>query len=254
MTKQVLSPINQTENAVQFYLNGRVFEMVGSEINELEGNKIDAQFAEKIRAIQTFDFTNENVKWYYGATRFNYNIAEKKFTWGNSEILGESFANHVIAAGAVKYEHNITAKLFGSIPSILETIVVLDFAACYEGNGVTVDLMKVDENIYVSRFNAGNRIAKFFKAENATSALEYVKEQTGQNAAGFLVEFLEVESVEIAEKAKTIASYESTIVFLKEQRELLASADKRNPEIKAADKLINEEIKSWESKIAELQA
>ena len=52
MTKQVLSPINQTENAVQFYLNGRVFEMVGSEINELEGNKIDAQLAEKIRAIQ----------------------------------------------------------------------------------------------------------------------------------------------------------------------------------------------------------
>jgi hypothetical protein len=65
MNKGILSPINQTENSIQFYLNGRVFEMIGSEINELEVNKLSADFVEKIRAIQTFSFTNENVKWYY---------------------------------------------------------------------------------------------------------------------------------------------------------------------------------------------
>jgi hypothetical protein len=148
----------------------------------------------------------------------------------------------------------ITAELFEKLPSMLESYTYLDFVACFEGNSNTVDLMKVENNIYVSRFNSENRIAKFFKAENATSALAYVKEQTGKDASEFLVEFLETESVEIAEKAKTIMSYESTIVFLKEQRELLANADKRNAEIKAADKLINEEIKGWEAKIAELKA
>ena len=44
------------------------------------------------------------------------------------------------------------------------------------------------------------------------------------------------------------------IAFLKDQRGLLAEADKSIPEIKAADSLINEEIASWETKIAELQA
>jgi hypothetical protein len=254
MTKNILSPINQTENGVQFYLNGRVFEMVGSEIKELEHNQITPEFGNKIRAIQSFSFTNENVKWYYGTARFNYNIAEGKFTWGNSEILAESFVQHVVAAGAVKYEHKITAELFESLPSMLDSFIQLDFVSCFEGNDNSVDLMKVENNIFVSRFNSKNRIAKFFKAENATSALEYVKEQTGQDASAFLVEFLEVEAVEIAEKAKTIMAYESTIVFLKEQRELLANADKKNPEIKAADKLINEEIKGWEAKIAELNA
>mgnify|MGYP000011374406 FL=1 len=254
MTNNILSPINHTENSVQFYLNGRVFEMIGSEINELELNQIDPAYAEKIRAIQTFSFTNENVKWYYGSTRFSYNIAEKKFAWGTSEVLAESFAKHIFAAGIVKYEHMVTAELFEKLPSMLESYTYLDFVACFEGNSNTVDLMKVENNIYVSRFNSENRIAKFFKAESATSALEYVKEQTGQDASAFLVEFLETESVEIAEKAKTIMSYESTIVFLKEQRELLANADKRNAEIKAADKLINEEIKGWEAKIAELKA
>ena len=44
------------------------------------------------------------------------------------------------------------------------------------------------------------------------------------------------------------------VAFLKDQRGLLASADKSITEIKAADTLINEEISSWEAKISELQA
>ena len=254
MNKGILSPINQTENSIQFYLNGRVFEMIGSEINELEVNKLSSSFVEKIRAIQTFTFTNENVKWYYGTSRFSYNIAENKFTWGNSEVLGESFTNHVIAAGAIRYEHKTTAELFEKLPAILESFILLDFVACYEGNGNKVDLMKTESGIFVSRINENTRIAKFFKSENAVSAVEYVKEQTGHNASDFLVDLLEGESVELATKAKEILECESIIVFLKEQRELLADADKKISEIKEADKLISEEIKVWESKIAELKA
>lgn len=254
MNKGILSPINQTENSIQFYLNGRVFEMIGSEINELEVNKLSADFVEKIRAIQTFSFTNENVKWYYGASRFSYNIAENKFTWGSSEILGESVAKHLIAAGAVRYEHKITAELFEKLPAILESFIMLDFVSCYEGNGNKVDLMKTDSGIFVARINENTRIAKFFKAENAVSVVEYVKEQTGHDASNFLVDLLEGESVELAAKAKEILECESMIVFLKEQRELLAEADKKISEIKEADKLISEEIKVWESKIAELKA
>ena len=254
MNKGILSPINQTENSIQFYLNGRVFEMVGSEINELEFNKLSADFVEKIQAIQTFNFTNENVKWYYGASRFSYNIAENKFTWGNNEILGESVSKHLITAGAVRYEHKVTADLFEKLPAMLESFIMLDFVACYEGNGNKVDLMKTESGVFVARINESTRIAKFFKAENAISAVEYVKEQTGHDASEFLVDLLEGESVELAAKAKEILECESMIVFLKEQRELLADADKKIPEIKEADKLISAEIKVWESKIAELKA
>jgi len=44
------------------------------------------------------------------------------------------------------------------------------------------------------------------------------------------------------------------INFLKDQRGLLAEADKSIEEIKAADVLINGEIKVWEDKIAEINA
>ena len=44
------------------------------------------------------------------------------------------------------------------------------------------------------------------------------------------------------------------IAFLKDQRGLLAEADKSIEEIKAADTLISNEINSWESKIADFNA
>ena len=58
----------------------------------------------------------------------------------------------------------------------------------------------------------------------------------------------------MAEQESTISTYEDMIVFLKDQRGLLAEADKSIEEIKAADILINEEIATWETKIATLRA
>jgi hypothetical protein len=57
-----------------------------------------------------------------------------------------------------------------------------------------------------------------------------------------------------AEIAGELKQYESMISFLKDQRNLLADADKSVEEIKEADTLINQEIKTWEDKIAELKA
>ena len=65
---------------------------------------------------------------------------------------------------------------------------------------------------------------------------------------------LEGEAKELAETAALIEKYEDMIAFLKDQRGLLAEADKSIEEIKAADTLINTEIKAWEAKIADLQA
>jgi hypothetical protein len=226
--------------------------MVGSKINELESNQLSNDFLEKIYAIQEFNFTNENVKWYYGVSRFNYNILENKFTWGNSEIIGDSVSNHLINAGAIKYEHRSTAQLFERLPSMLDSFILLDFVSCYEGNNNMVDLMKTESGIYVSRINNDTKISKFFKAKSATEAISYVLEQTGQDASTFLVEYLKEESSVLAEKASKILEFESMIVFLKEQRELLSNFDKSITKIKEADKVICDEIKIWEAKISQL--
>lgn len=252
MKTNILAPFIKLEESVKFYVNGRVFEMTDATITETE--TVEPALRRAIQAFESFEFTTSSVKWYHGAAKFVYDLSEGTFKHGDMLIEGNTFANHVLAAGTVRYGHKNVADLFESIPSMLENFIVLDFAASFENNNISIDLFKVNEDVYVSRFNSDTRIAKFYKAETANSALELVKEQTNQDATKFLAELLEGEAKELAETAALIEQYEDMIAFLKDQRGLLAEADKSIEEIKAADTLINTEIKAWEAKIADLQA
>ena len=255
MKTNILAPVQISENSVQFYLNKRVFELSGNNVIELEQVQ-DADFMNAIRAFESFEFGTDVIKWYHGAARFTYNLSEGKFFWGNSNILDESFSKHILAAGAIRYENVKVAELFESLPTLLqkEKFLVLDFVATFEGKDSIVNLIKAEERVFVSRYNNSNKIARFFEAKNANEALEYVAKETGEDASSFLFNMLEGEAAGLAQIKEQINQFESMIAFLKDQREIIAGADKSVAEVKEADNLISEEIKVWESKIADLQA
>jgi hypothetical protein len=248
----ILSPFVKVEESFQFYMNGRVFEMDNSnEIKEIEGNKIDSKLRSAIAAFESFEFGNETIKWFHGPSKFIFNLKENNFSI-NESVISNSFSEHVLRSGAVRYNDVNKANLFESLPTMLENFVNLDFAAQFEGNNNIVNVFKLEENVFVARLNTANKISNFFKADNANQAVEYVNEKTGKSALAFLSELVEGQAAEIAKIEETIGQYESMISFLKDQRGLLAEADKSIEQIKAADNLISEEIKVWESKIAQL--
>lgn len=253
MTTNILAPFAKVEESFQFYVNGRVFEMNDTEIKEVE-NSTNTTLNNAIRAFESFEFSANSVKWFHGPSKFSYNLSEGKFQHNTMLIEGNTFTNHVLSAGLVRYNEKQTADLFESLPNLIENFVTLDFVACFEGNDITVDLFKINEDIFVSRFNRETRISKFFKANSANEAAEYVSTQTGESANSFLKELLEGEKAELAEKEEKISTYESMIAFLKDQKGLLAESDRNDETIKEAENLINSEIKDWETKIAELKA
>ena len=248
MTTNILAPFANVEESFQFYVNGRIFEMNENEIKEVESSN-NMALNNAIRAFESFEFSNDTIKWFHGPTKFIYDLTEGNFKHNTMLIEGNTFSTHVITSGLVRYNEKQTAELFESLPTILENFVSLDFTACYEGNNTTVDLFKTENSVYVSRFNKETKIAKFFKASNANEALEYVTEQTGESALEFLTGMLEGETAKLAERNKTIKTYESMIAFLKDQKGLLAESDRDDAFIKGAESLINEEIKEWEGKI-----
>jgi hypothetical protein len=251
MTTNILAPFSTNENTSTFYVNGRLFEMTDNVITEVENTPSDLINA--IKAFESFEFSSNKITWFHGAAKFVYNIEEGTFTNNGTLITEGTFTNHVLSSGLVRYENKNTAELFESMPTLMNKFIIMDFIATFEGNSNIVDLFKIEEKVYVSRFNKENKIAKFFES-TANKAVEYVTEQTGENSNSFLAELLEGDSAKIAEQEATISTYEDMIAFLKDQRGLLAEADKSIEEIKAADILINEEISSWETKIAELRA
>ena len=253
MTTNILAPFIKIEESFQFYVNGRIFEMNENEIKEVEGTN-NPTLINAINAFESFEFSNDSIKWFHGPSKFIYNLTEGKFQHNNSLIEGNTFTNHVLSAGMVRYNERPAAELFESLPTLLNNFVTLDFAATFEGNNTIVDLFKLNEDVYVSRFNRTNKITKFFKAENANEAVDYVTKETGESALSFLKEMVEGQSVELAVKEEKIATYESMIAFLKDQKGLLATSDRNDEIIKEAESLINGEIKSWEDKIAALNA
>jgi len=251
MTTNILAPFAKVGESFQFYVNGRVFEMNENEINEVEV-LTNSTLTNAIRAFESFEFSNDSIKWFHGPSKFTYNLTEGKFQHNTMLIEGNTFSNHVLAAGLVRYNEKSIADLFESLPSLVENFITLDFAASFKGNNVTVDLFKIEESVFVARFNNETRISKFFKASNANEALEYVTNETGESAHAFLKSLLEGEEAEIANKKEKIAAYESMIAFLKDQKGLLSEADRSDEVIKEAESLINGEIKEWNAKIAEL--
>lgn len=254
MTTNILAPFAKVEESFQFYVNGRVFEMNDTEIKEVE-NSTNTNLNNAIRAFESFEFSNNNIKWFHGPSKFSYNLSEGTFHHNTMSIEGNPFSNHVLSAGLVKYNEKQTADLFESLPNIIENFINLDFAASFEGNNITVDLFKINEDVYVSRFNNETRISKFFKAKNANEAAEYVSNETGESANVFLKEMLEGESADIAKNEEEILKLESMISFLKDQKGLLAEeTDRDNEFIKSAESLINSEISECKEKIAGLKA
>lgn len=253
MTTNILAPFVKLEESFQFYVNGRIFEMNDTEIKEVEGTN-NPTLINAINAFESFEFSNDSIKWFHGPSKFIYNLAEGKFQHNTSLIEGNTFTTHVLSAGMVRYNERPIAELFESLPTLLANYVTLDFAATFEGNNTTVNLFKLNEEIYVARFNKGNKIAKFFKATNANEAAEYVTTETGESALSFLKEMVEGESADLAVKEEKIATYESMIAFLKDQKGVLSGADRNDEAIKEAESLINGEIKSWQDKIAALNA
>ena len=251
MTTNILAPFVKLDESFQFYVSGRLFEMNDTEIKEVEGTQ-NSTLINAINAFESFQFSEDSIKWFHGPSKFIYNLAEGVFQHNNSEIIGNTFSNHIMAAGHIRYAEKPIAELFESLPTLLENFVTLDFAATFEGNEVTVNLFKLNEDVYVARFNKANKIAKFFKAKTANEAAEYVTKETGESALSFLKEMVEGQSAELAIKEEKLQTYESMLSFLKDQKGLLANADRSDAAIKEAESLINGEIKVWEDKIAQL--
>lgn len=250
-----ISPINIiNESLVEFYLNGKSFTVNTEENTIVENETISDALTSLAWAQENFQFTNENIVWYKGASRMHYNIEEAAFFLGNTKILDENFTEFIMAAGTIRYEEKPTAKAFENAAANLDKYIALDFVKTVNENGNLVDIMKLGENVYISRLNEDAKIYNFFKATTANAALEYVNEKTGVDVTEFLSELLEGEAADRANTLSTIAEKEDLVFFLKDQRGLLAEADKSIEEIKAADDLIEGEILRFENEIKELKA
>ena len=249
VTKEIISPVFVTESGESYIaLDGKAFLVGENTITEAEITSAPGEFRSLVLALNNFTLTNEGLTWFNGINRIRFVRESNNFFVNNSEVLAESLTNHLLASGIVNYANKAKIQLFEYAAKNINNFVSLDFAQKIEEGNVKCYVMKLNEDFYVYRINEANKIYKFGKLD-ANSAFDYVKEQTGYEITDMTQELLEGARKQAAEKLERINLLEQMIAFLKDQRGVIAEADKSIQEIKEADTLINSEIKRLEEEV-----
>ena len=249
VTKQIISPVFVTESGDSYIaLDGKAFLVGENTITEAEITTAPGEFRSLVLALNNFTLTNEGLTWFNGINRIRFVRESNNFFVNNSEVLAESLTNHLLAAGIVNYTNKAKIQLFEYAAKNINNFVSLDFAQKIEEGQVKCYVMKLNEDFYVYRMNEANKIYKFGKLD-ANAAFDYVKEQTGYEITDMTQELLEGARKTAAEKLNKINLLEQMIAFLKDQRGVIAEADKSIQEVKEADTLINNEIKRLEEEV-----
>lgn len=189
------------------------------------------------------------------AINFRYNKESGKFFAGNIEVtmgseerLSERFFN----VGYIKYQDKAILELFQTAAQNFDTFKVLDFLTESKSGQVTVLAMRAENKAYVYRTNEDTKLDKFQQLL-ADAAVEYVATETGADVTEQFSDLLESASNVTKIKLEKVALYKEMLSFLFDQRGRLAEADRNLPDIKAADNLIETEIKKVQADLKVLE-
>ena len=252
-------------------------------ISKIEESAL-ANFDKLVGLNEKIDFLNENIKSYKVAgkklavtevenelkvleslrsdvltksivVKLSYNVSENNFYAGNVELAFSTsiaLAESMLAAAYIRYEDKALINLFEFASKNYNHYNVLEFISESKDGDVRVLAMRTESNIFVYKINESTKIDKFSKLL-ADAAIDYVAESTGADITPMVEDILESYKERRAAKLqKTQLMYEM-IAFLKDQKGRLSEANRMLPDIKAADQLLNDEIKRISEELTDLQ-
>jgi len=239
-----LSELNETAS----FLEGKAKEL------KLAGKKGDA-LTEVTKELDATQAKIEEAKSSPIAINFRYNKESGKFFAGNIEVtmgseerLSERFFN----VGYIKYQDKAVLEMFQLASENFDTFKVLDFLTESKSGQVTVLAMRAENRVYTYRVNENTKLSKFQQLL-ADAAVEYVATETGVDITEQFSDLLETAASISRIKNDKINLYKEMLSFLFDQRGRLAEADRTLPDIKAADNLIETEIKKVQADLKILE-
>ena len=186
---------------------------------------------------------------------FRYVAESNTFFAGNIEIPienNESLAERFFTIGYIKYADKSLLEAFQIAAENFTSFKVLDFVVESKSNQITVATMRAESKVYTYRVNEDTKLGKFQQLL-ADAAVEYVATETGADITEQVSDLLEAASNISKLKEERTTLYKEMLSFLYDQRGKLAEADRNLPDIKAADSVIESEIKKIESDLKVLQ-
>lgn len=184
---------------------------------------------------------------------YRYVAESNKLFINNREVAMDSLTEGAFASGLIEYSHKpilskfeFAAKNFNAFNTAENVVEITE-------DGVTTTVIKANEKAFIYRNNKEAKITKLEEL-SAIGTIDYIAETTGEDISDLFTEVIESQnSLKVKIDARLQETYEM-VAFLKDQRNVLAGANKNIPEIKEADSLINSEILKLEKIAGILEA
>lgn len=261
VVEKVYSPMMEINGNNAFYLSRKIYSIDESkQLIEVDPNTAPALYLTLIAVTENFKFNENKMKYYKGNNSIEFELTENgtgfKFNDAYVEVKESAdIRNFLLSNGSFgvndSQELEMVAKAFENINSFIE----LDFVQSIKSRmhkGVTVNVIKLDENVYINRINPYMNTNETIKASTATDAIGLVKEYVNFDIKTSLINLLEAEAQKLAiMEAKKEAIFDK-LTFLKEQRSILAEQDTSIQFIKEADDILSAEITKFEKELNEL--
>lgn len=255
------SPVIENDGKYYFYLSGNVFQLNENELTLVDPKSLSSLFLTMIAVTENFKFSGGSLTRFKGNNRITFELNEngKTFKFNSTPVeVNESndIRNFLLGVNAVKINETSELDMIVKAYENIESFVELDFvqSVVSRNNSNVVNVLRLNENIYINIVNSKNMINEMHKAETANDAIQLVKEYINYDISGSLTDLLEGEAKEAAEIASKRESLFDRIQFLKEQRSKLSFVknSSNNDAINEADLLLVSEIKKWESELSDL--
>ncbi len=261
IVERVYSPMMTIDGKNAFYLSRKIYTIDESkQLIEVDPNKATALYLTLIAVSENFKFNENRMKYYKGNTVVEFELTGNgigfKFNDKAVEIKeSNDIRNFLLSNGSYGVndgeELDMVVKAYENMSSFIE----LDFVQSIKSRqhaGIIVNVIRLDENVYVNRVNPYMNTNETIKASTATDAIGLVKEYVNYDIKLSLVDLLEEEAQELVIKEAKKEALFDKIAFLKEQRSVLSTQDKSIEYIKEADNLIASEIQKFEKELNEL--
>jgi hypothetical protein len=251
------SAVVEQEGSHIFHVSGSTFKMDQGEISKIDPRQIGAAYLTMIAVEENTRFSENKMTFYKGNHIYEIQLNESGrnfFVDGRELLFSEKAQLKNLLVSTCHFDLNEMSKtdLLVAAYEHADKFVELDFVNSIEHRhkkGLTANIMRIGENIYINKINKAMAMNEFFKAENATKAIEIVKEFINYDITLLVEDLLseEIKNKRVVESMKN--DLFDRINFLKEQKNELSKQDTKNEFISEANKLITEEIEKFQKEL-----
>lgn len=250
--ERIYTPVIINENSEIFAIGTDIYEKEGSNLTKLTNqdiSKLDPEFVKTVNFI-----ASPNVKVSEGlitvyARNKKIEITNESIAVNGKTVTRDDFAKIYMNSGVFRRDELSTMGAITSIAENFNSIVELEFAKRFRtplvGNR-RIDVIKVDENIYLTKEDPQMGKLDFFKNLNATQTRAIVLEFMNYDIYESFGSMIQEDEAKLRSIENTKKTYIQTINQLEEKLQELKSIDDsyviESKEYKSIVKVLEDEI------------